>query len=715
MVSDIRLRARTGIRAAIWALATFCPVVTTAAAQQQLAESPATPDPDGPAEPDNPLQREGTLQKLAIPIRELVGIQWDQGQLELRLKEDAQEVNSVVDRIREITGYGGGSSHYGGGTFRFDLGNDQITGYVAREGGQRGEFLTSILIQEETAPNRTLAIEKSSNGRIKITINDSQSGYLLRVRQQPGGQFGVQELRGTDVFSGVANDFDSFCHQYREYVLKRLIPALQHFGVGLLQTPYSPEVQQAIVSCLRPWQDDELQRVEDLTRGLDAASFADRQAASELLKSRCQQHLALLIRVTRDNRFSPETRTRIRALIREGMAPEEMLEMDFIDNLLANLDAAYVRELVQMQTDAESRDVLTGHLRRLTGRDDLTADGPAQLVVSQSADTRTGDGPPPVEPDLLSEQGPLQEVAGHTAGLVHLIWHNDQLAIDRDHWAQSFDGRPVAELIAQVEQSVGDTQLPAHWFQAGGDFDPASVQYPQILFEKLEEASGPADPNVHRARYIYYGRGQQKKGSPNRQFELKNLAGRMQFVAENRRQPAKAVESLDDKPFRFSLTEKTEPLRSLVIDETRPGELKILVTGDTSNFILQLILSKDSALVQDIRGTRITALQADTFRQLLEQHPEYFERSLFPLLRYLGISVDAGVMADDESRETTIRDMPRRRPVRVCRISGHSISPETIDVLTGKPARTAPRGLDRGSRSFAVCRLDSRRPSPFGR
>ena len=614
----------------------------------------ANPGNPGGQDPDSPLSRTGVLQKIADPVSQLVRMQWHRGQLQVRLPGNHEEIEPHVSKIRELTGYGGGSGHYGGDAFRFDLNNEQISGYISRERNSGPRSSTTLLIEERESPGRSLLVEVKESGELRITLNDGRAGYLLRIRQGDDGAFQVQELQGVAVFSGSAPDFDSFCRQYRYYVNERLTPVLEHIGLGKLTTPFSPQIQQQIVACLRPWQDDELVTVGQLTRELDCEDFSRRQAASEELEKQIADHQQLLLRVSRDRRFGPEIRARIRTLIRDRFSDDQATEMEFVDQLLGGLDSAYLEELIRLQTDEENRAILVGHLQTMTGQSDVLAGPAGKPPAGTVADPARVAMLEVANPAILEETGPLQDVREHTGALVKLVWQGDQLALDREHWSNSFDGRPVAALVEEVEQKVAEAGLPAGWFQAGGAFDGATVHPPQILFERLGEAGGKPDPTVSHRTYHYH-HGRQKNGTPNREFETVELAGRLEFVRQNRNQHMQGLKSLEGKPFLFSLKEKNGAFRTLMIEENGPGELRILVTGDQSAFVLQMVLGEQSALVQDIRGDEVIAHRADSLRQLIEENPAYFEQSFFPLLRHLGIRFDPAVMAEPGSRETTSR------------------------------------------------------------
>ncbi len=638
------------------------PVIVASA---QDASSNAQADDDGPDKRD-PLKRKGELQKIAVPIGKLVRLDWNDGRLEVHFAEGTDEINTSIEELRQLSGHGGGSSSWGSNTFEFSLDNEELSGRYARVQRDRTtDSLMTLLIQEEKSMRRCLTVEKTAANQTQITINDSEIGFLLRVRQKPDGTFSVQELRGIELFSDSAPSFDAFCRRHRDYVLESLVPVFEHFGLGTMQTPYSPHIQQLVVEALRPWSGDELNRIDELTRGLDSGVYADRQAASQRLDNAVAENALLLLRVVLDKRFPPETRARTRTLLRNKLDEKELREMDFVAGLIDKLNATWLMELVELNTDPEQRNVLLGELRTMVDSEMVTSANGEFIEPGDSGDLvalivhhgmqnwvsdQVGVAEREAEPDLMAESGEIEKVAAHTGKLVRLAWQGDQLTVDREHWAEPFGGKSIKELIDGVEKSIADANLPPAWFQGGGQYSKDSVSFPQVLFEQLSAAGGRANENVHMRQYHYSGN---QNASPNRQFDSQGLSGRMEFLRANAQQQISRAVDLEGKPFLFSLEEKSSPARTLLVDESKPGKMRILLTGEDSNFIVQLILDDKMALIQDIRGTRVRALQAPTFRQLLREEQAYFRDSFFPLIRDWGIEVDESVFAQPDANERT--------------------------------------------------------------
>lgn len=593
----------------------------------------------------NPLERRGEIQNVGEAIKQLFALKWKGKQLELRFPTDPQLANTQFDRIRQLSGFGGGGSSWGGDGFEFNSNSPKLQTRMIRRKLDASSYQTGLSMQEKSPFNRSLEIMARDDGYFQIRINDHDAGYLLRIRQLSDGHFSVQELDGVNVFASSGQTFESICRKEREFVESRLTPALSHFGLGTLVTPYCEAVQKTVVSIVGPWTETERQIVESLIAGLDSDSFEVRQEASSRLEDATEDERQLLSRVINDSRFSPEVRTRLRSLVREKASDEELAQMEFIDELLRRLDFEYLDELVELQNDQVSRDILIAY-RDSIG--DGTVIGESQIGTGDSIDESLPTRTTAVEAELLSEQGVLQQVSVETAALVHLIWNGDQLSVDRKHWAEPFGGKSIKELADEVQSAIQEAHLPKNWFHAGGTFDIESVYHPQVLFERLEvKATGNSDELNPFGHAYYHGR---QNGSLNREFRTSLLTGRLQFE-DNDNRPANRghggnanAASIEKNPFLLTLAETTNPGRVITIQESAEGELHVLMTGEASDYVVQMTIDGNRALVQDIRGDLAQAYVARDFRQLLNENRKYFEGSFFPLLRHLGISVDPAIV-----------------------------------------------------------------------
>lgn len=604
--------------------------------------------------PKTVLTKKGPIQELAEPSAKLFGMTMAQGQLNFAIPTSYQTVDPIVDSIREVAGWGGGSSS-GGNGYNFGLNSEKISGYIRRAKVDK-THVSSVLYQEITKPNRSLNVKVSDDGSTQITINSSEEAFILRIRQASDGQFLVQQLNGTEVFAGSAGNFEMFCRQYREYSAQQLIPAFKHFGLGQLMTPYSPEVLERVTELVSPWQPEELTRIKELTAALDSNVYAEREAAAKELDKNFKGNEALLARMVLDRRFDIEARVVARKIVHDKTDKDKLAKLEFIESLAGNLDASYMLDLIKAQSDEKKRDVLIQRLRELepdlldpeASNSDVVA-----MVTSQAinawASEQVGKSATESAIDPLTEKGHLQKISAHTQQLLSLIWKDDQLVLDHEHWKKPFNGRSIKELSKDVEKLMKENNLPKAWFNQGGPSHAASsVHHPHVLFEKMQEDCGSQTQNSHYAQYSHHYNGNRQL---NRSFDLSHLKADMAF---NKSGGGGSASDLEKLPFQLVLTEQEGPIRTLQFNKSKEGDLRIMMAGDKANYIVQLIVKKDQAMIQDVRGNAVHAFKAESFRKLQEEHAEYFRESFFPLLRHFGVLVAPDIDAGADAQETTL-------------------------------------------------------------
>ena len=606
------------------------------------------------------LTQKGPIQEIKKQIRKLCPIGWEAGVLKIDAPSNYQEIDPIMDQVREKMGYGGGSS-YGGDTFNFGFSGDKLVGRMAREKVDK-KFMQVFEAKEVAKPYRELKVKKFSDGRIQITVNVQKSNYLLRIRQSTSGAFNVQELNGVEVFASNATNFDNFCRKHPDFTSDRLLPTLEHFGMGTIMTPYDARVQAKVTQLVSPWQEDDLKNVHELTEQLNAESYAEREAAAKELKKVLSENKDLLGRLVYDKRFTPEVRARTRSLIRSKLKGDKLAEMDFIENVAMSLDAGYLIELIRRAANPEIQTALVEKLKEIApefaGMADAGSVDVSSMLVSQAANAWASEqmaGPEMAKVDVSKDKGAMDDATAFTGQLVRLDWEKDQLKVDREHWEKPFAGKPIDELSKDVEKLVKESNLPKRWFNAGGaSYARKSASHPQVLFEKMQEKLRNNDSEVVVNHHYNYN---ENSGSNtfDRSFKLGKIEGALSFSKQSRggRSTSTASGSLAKKPFSLMLLEKKQALRRMTVSEPKIGELQIQVVGDRSNYIVQLTLGKDKALIQDIRGDYVQAFEGKSFRELQQAHPEYFRDAFFPLLRKLGIEISPEVDAGPDAAKTT--------------------------------------------------------------
>ena len=634
------------LRTATWTMVVLLGVLGTAApGNLRCQETPASPEVSPTVTASRVLDQTGPIQEIEQPLRQLIGLRWEDERLSLNLPQDYEVANPIVNEIRSQTGWLGGSSRRGDKGYSIELAAEKLRGNIQWEKTEL-DVAGSVVLFETLPPFRDIQVSLMHDGQIRIAISDRESGYLLRVQQWRDGRFLAQELDDRQVFAESAVHFDAFCRAHPQFTAQRLLPTLRHFGLGNIRSRYSPEIKQRLVDWIAPWQPEDLQLARSLTAALDSTNFADRELAERQLQQMRPGNELILWRLVHDPRFSPEVRARTRKLLLEDLDADARTELQFMDQLVSNLDAEYLIDLIQQETDEERREIL--RLRLATLMPELANSHDEQVPWEKRLSQHAKETPPAnldldQSADWLTEQGPLQTIGEHTGRLVKLTRHQASLRVDREHWKRPFAGREIAELSDEVRELLSQHHLPNSWYQAGGGmYSESSAQHPQVLFENLQMACS----DEGRRRHLYFNQYEGRE-TYNRRFEEQQLGGQLLFdknALENRGRRIKTP--LQDLPFQLSLAEKSVPYRHLFVHESAPGTLTLLVTSAASASIVRLTLQAEQAMVQDVCGSRVMTLTAPTFQDLQADNRTYFDGTFFPLLRHLGLVIDDSLILD---------------------------------------------------------------------
>ncbi len=621
---------------------------------------------------DNDLfAKRGPIQDLAEPLSEKISVVWERGRLKFQLPESYEAASEIVTTIRQTISGGGGSSR-GGTGYSYSVDGNELKFEIAKQ--KVGTSFESRMTLDEIKTGRVVQV-RAIEGKLNVTIRDSQAGYIMRVLQLPSGRITVQELYGDQMFSGNAADFDSFVRTYPEFATSRLLPIFKHFSIGQILTPYDDSVRQQVADLLAPMSSQKLDQLRQLTAGLHSDSYKEREAAQKALNSKIKDSQADLVRLATDPIFKPEVRSRVRDSLKQAAKPELFAQVSFLQEVIQKIDTQYLLDLIQYQEDDEKRQHLIARLTEMAAEDDLVLEDVdlTSLIVGQEVSgfvcDQLGEWEQ-VANNELKDIGTFQELHEEFGALVQLKIEDGQFVLDREHWSKPFGGKPIKEISAEIQKLVKENNLPDGWYQpAGQGFAANATDYPHVLFEKLEEKvkSNSNNRHHHHGRYHY-----QENHSPNRQFQLANMAARMVFDPDQ-----SSWHRHDDGNFDFSKQqlllnvyelEKSKRVFEL-FDNPKDREFRLLLTSEydektASMFVIQIHCKPGEVLVQDARTSRLFAAKASSFAELQRQYPQYFQESLLPLLEHFGISLNPNVKALADAPEAKQSDTSPTEPVQ---------------------------------------------------
>lgn len=616
-------------------------------ATPQDKEAPNSESESAAAKSLTPVtKRTGPLQEIKADLQALTDLVSVENQLQLNMKASYEEADPIVSRIRETGGWGGNTSRSGADQFAFHMNGNKLAGVIKRSPSEGG-LENTVLLEEKAQPFRKLEISGTTKGALSINIKCNESNYLLRLRQLTDGKILVQEIDHDQIFAGTAPDFAKFCLQHRQFCSEKLAPVLNHFGLGPIPTPYSSTIQERFIAIITPWSDSELSRMQKFTSALDADNYQEREAASLSIREELKE-IELMLRYVNDPQFPPEARSRIRKMIYENAEPEKKNEIVFFEELLANVDEGYLIDLINLQTDSEKVSVLIRKLRQTSPefRDPQQSEEQIlKLIAQRPSESDSNNANSNFQwrdsPDPMDQQGHFQAVKNSVGALIKLTPHEDSARVDRAHWKKPFDGREIKELSDEVKKLLEDNNLPAAWYNAGGPKHEAeSASHPQVLFEKLEALGDGQQELTVRSNYYRTYAGTL---NPNREFEKQAMNGRLIFdktISDNmrRRRDVKKID-VTTSSMMIELVEKAEPRRTLLVEETTPGNLELLIIHEDGDGVLKLDLRKGKATLIDIRGASIRTFTSGSFQEILSSEPAYFQNEFFPLVEHLGVEL----------------------------------------------------------------------------
>lgn len=597
---------------------------------------------------NDPLVIEGPIQKIQDPLAELVNLKWVNGILEIDMPESYDEAEGPIDTIREEFGYGDGSS-YGSPTYRLGFGESKLKGFVERTRIRRSKYRTAISVRENIKPFRNVLISTNENGDLTAIIRSPKDAYLLKIHQQEDKQFVVQEINGTEVFTTRVRNFDAFMTLHREFAVNRVLPTLKNFGVGTLMSPFNDEVQQQVIQHLQPLSSQQQMSAEELIEQLNSDVYEERETITNQLRSEFPKHLELMKRMYVSKNYSPEVRSRLRTVILDKADQEDIDLLNFlVSNDLAN-EISYVVWMLNNKLDQQQKQLVQKHFRELTG-EKINPDSPgwSEWVNSQpfskTDSLETSGSFEPVDFQNFHIPGTLTKANEHTSQIIRIHFVDNSLALDRSIWEKPFGGKQIEELVKELEAEFKKRKIPDSWLNEGGRYAMSRTGHVQVIFELMCEAMNGetveyTDPYNNHAD----ADGWQMTFTSGKMRASLNIAeaGRKQ---RRRRRKDRNTEKEELKLFHYFIEETAEPYRQLAVDESTEA-FSLNFACHKQDVSIQMVQTKDSVILQDMRGLEVRAMKEANFRALYENNREYFDKELYPVLQHMGFQLASELAA----------------------------------------------------------------------
>ena len=589
------------------------------------------------------LKVKGPLDKAAEPMAKLLQLKWKGKSLTFDLPNSYQEANESINEIRQASN--GGSSGHGSDNFWMQSFYGQTISGVMQKGqqnfGRPNEKLQpnqfQVWIVEVTDRNREVQVSGDDMNDFNIVIRGGIDPYIFHMRHTKDGKVSVHEISGTEAFSASSESFEDFCQENSDYVKSRLVPILKKHGVKAPVTRYNPVAKDQVLLAIARIDTEREAAFKEKFAKLDSKEFEEREAASKTLEAEFDEWKEFIRRAMSDEDYTFETRARLTKLVKEKSTPEDNELLALVASAKLKDDAAYLVWLLDQTEKPEQIADIFAQLAKVTGQkigDDVA--GWKTWLAAQKAENPVQKTPSAFV-NLTEETGLLQSMAVPISNLIKLKLEDGRLALDRKYWADQFNGKTIQELTDEARAEIEKRNLPPQWFGAQVSNLGPDVDYPHVLFQKIQYAVPPdTQPNYYGYNNIYAYR----NSVLNKYFEQPHIKATLDLQPNFDPNARRAQVSNTPELFRLSISERRDASQTLEIYEGKDKSLRILVAGLRANSFVSLNQAADGkCTLHDVRGDQVESFSADNFQDLYSQHKEYFEAKAYPILACYGLQV----------------------------------------------------------------------------
>lgn len=300
-------------------------------------------------------------------IKEEIIQQWVQKGLprqfaERRAEQEVQapDVQRVFQSLQQNAGTHSAGMRSSNNFLRIDFAGPKLmASFERQEKSIRFEFA------EQIGPQRRIQIADNGQGAFRLSLATDDASLVLILTQRSDGSIAVAELSADRSFTAQADSFLDFYGKERDYVEDRLFPLLEHVGILLPLTRFTPAVQQAVLGQLEAMKPANAEEFEKLVSQLDDEDFSVREAASARITSEFRRFgpLARQLADDEDAPLSPETQARLGRLVDEFSDDEEAHQFANAGKL--NSDVDYLVTLLE-ELPETARPILVERLAQLT-------------------------------------------------------------------------------------------------------------------------------------------------------------------------------------------------------------------------------------------------------------------------------------------------------------------------------------------------------------
>ena len=590
---------------------------------------------------------------------DMIEIEADGQKLKPKFTENSQEGMQKFQAIRSKMRVGGGGSRSSGNdTWSANMGSGSFTataGFGIHPEHHQTEENTFWVRAGDSGKNKSASIiEAKKDGTLKADLTANNGELLFRFRQSKQGTVYCQEFSQSEVFSGAGQTFDDFCQKHPDYVQKRLGPIFTYLGLGAPPNRYSDIVAKNVVAELRPVDEKRLENFEAAIEGLNSEDFEEREKASETLEASFSDWQDMIQTAINDTKYSVETRARLKKILKNSVSEKEVGDLQIAQKGNLQDDPVYLIWLLGRTSEKDfevtesDKKTLVSNLEEVTGvkhGDDLDK-WKSWISENQPTPTELPKATMTNE-EIASSKGQLEKAGSFVEKLIRLKCEEGKLAIDRDNWTKTFDGKTIKELTSEAEKMIKDRNLPSDWFKPGGNFSIESTGYPQVLFESIKTEFPAENENLD-----YYYR-HHSQATRNRSHQGKYLIANLRMHEGNGSTVhfgfggRSRIKVPKEEYLELELIEKNREKRAFNLRENTDGSMIISLEFPKKDAFIRIIQNKkqkepadNKFLVFDARGAVAKSYSAESYLEFKTQETDYFESVLEPILKKLNIQIE---------------------------------------------------------------------------
>jgi hypothetical protein len=463
----------------------------------------------------------------------------------------------------------------------------------------------------------------------------------------------------------VAIEGDSFSHMSDETINELVAQSefattLDRFraaGLGVPKVAARSNIEELIESILN-FSDEDRKTFEATFPNLASKKFKLRKQESQNLSKHLDQHIVAVAAMLASNNLPLETRARfIEALQASDDESTVLMINTVVDGKLLKSPEILAKLLSHQVATKTSKQSIRNTIQQLEtvtdqnfGDDvdawsnwvsqwqtEATKSQPTKTVKEEpnaNANANLTNPPAPKTRRRLRKTG-REQVEQPLKDLLKLkLDDRGNLAIDRNHWSKTFDGKTPTQLMKEVRQSFEASGLPKSWLKMGGEHNVAGLGYEQILFQRIaDNVKVRSEVSDHAAEL-----NNNKTKSLNRTMYKSDL--RMTLMVHPEQSRWRDVRGKRTF-FKFLFEDEAEDLFYLLSEHPKIG-FSIFVFWKDGETILNLRSDKDGQVqLHHVFQQKQTSLSSTSVKRLQKQHGDFLRMQILPLLNKIGVSAES--------------------------------------------------------------------------